>query len=121
VDFAGRIGGDEFAVLLAETDVDAAMMFAERLRLKAAVTSVSIGERQVSIAVTIGIATISAADATAELVLQRAADALTRAKLSGGGRIEVADAPDAVTLMPSYQVAPEKRRAEDLVHQGEKM
>jgi diguanylate cyclase (GGDEF)-like protein len=94
VDFAGRISADELAILLPETDVISAMKFAERLRQKAAVTFISIGERQISIAVTIGIATISADDASATQVLLRAAEALARAKLSGGNRIEIANTPN---------------------------
>jgi len=119
VDFAGRIGGDEFAVLLAETDVNSAKMFAERLRQKAAVTSVSIGDRQVSIAVTIGIATISASDTTAMQVLQRAADALSWAKFSGGN--QVADTPGVIKPTPSYQVAPKTKRGDAADHRGKKM
>lgn len=120
VDFAGRIGGDEFAVLLVETDIESAKKFAERLCRKAALTSVRIGEREVSISVTIGIAPMSAGDATAAQVLQRAADGLTRAKLSGGRRIEVADALRAVNPLPLCQGLPKKRRGASTVHQGKK-
>ena len=80
VDFAGRIGDEKFAVLLEETDPPAAAIFAERLRLKTAATSVSIGEQRVSITVSIGIAAINGADDTVEQVLQRAEQALFRVK-----------------------------------------
>ena len=95
VDFAGRIGDEKFAVLLEETDPPAAAIFAERLRLKTAATSVSIGEQRVSITVSIGIAAINGADDTVEQVLQRAEQALFRAKSGGRNSIEIADHPDS--------------------------
>jgi diguanylate cyclase (GGDEF)-like protein/PAS domain S-box-containing protein len=99
-DFAGRIGGDEFAILLANTDAVSAKVFAERLRQKAAVTTVSIGEQQVSIAVTIGIAMIRAEAASAMLVLEDAAEALASAKLSEVSRIKLADTSNTAKSMP---------------------
>ena len=91
VDFAGRIGGEKFAVMLEETDLPAAAIFAERLRLKTAATSVSIGEQRVSITVSIGIAAMSGADDTVEQVMQRAELALFRAKSGGRNSIQTAD------------------------------
>lgn len=99
-DFAGRIGGEKFAVLLGETDQAAAAIFAERLRLKVAATSVSIGEQRVSITVSIGIAAINGTDDTVEQVLQRAEQALFRAKSSGRNSIEIADRLNSVEASP---------------------
>jgi len=111
-DFAGRIGSNEFAVLLAETDIESARMFAERLHQKAAATSISIGERQASISVTIGIATIRADDASAMQVVQRAADALARAKLSQGNWIQLADTSDSAQPMSLSQTGSGNKRGE---------
>jgi diguanylate cyclase (GGDEF)-like protein/PAS domain S-box-containing protein len=90
-DFAGRIGGEKFAILLEETDLPAAAKFAERLRLKTEATSVSIGEQRVSITVSIGIAAMSGADDMVEQVLERAELALFRAKSGGRNSIQTAD------------------------------
>jgi diguanylate cyclase (GGDEF)-like protein/PAS domain S-box-containing protein len=117
VDFAGRIGCDQFAVLLPETDVEAALMFAERVRRKAAATSVSIGDRQASITVGIGVAGIGASDSTAEHVMQRAAEALARAKLAGGNRTEVADDAELVEPIKGSRTPPAKgRQSNDAQH-----
>jgi diguanylate cyclase (GGDEF)-like protein/PAS domain S-box-containing protein len=91
VDFAGRIGGEKFAVLLEETDLPAAAIFAERLRLKTEATSVSIGDQRVSITVSIGIAAMHDADDTVDQVMQRAELALFRAKSGGRNSIQTAD------------------------------
>ena len=77
--------------MLEETDLPAAAIFAERLRLKTAATSVSIGEQRVSITVSIGIAAMSGADDTVEQVMQRAELALFRAKSGGRNSIQTAD------------------------------
>jgi diguanylate cyclase (GGDEF)-like protein/PAS domain S-box-containing protein len=91
LDFAGRIGGEKFAILLEETDLPAAAIFAERLRLKTETTSVSIGEQRVSITVSIGIAAMNDADDTVDQVMQRAELALLRAKSGGRNSIQTAD------------------------------
>lgn len=91
VDFSGRIEGDKFAVLLPETDQAAATIFAERLRSKVAETSVSIGDQPIPITVNIGIAAIQVTDETADQVLQRADQALARAKAGGRNQIALAE------------------------------
>ena len=88
---AGRIGGEKFAVLLEETDLPAAAIFAERLRLKTEATSVSIGDQRVSITVSIGIAAMHDADDTVDQVMQRAELAIFRAKSGGRNSIQTAD------------------------------
>lgn len=89
VDVAGRIGGDEFAVLMPRADLDAAMVFAERVRAKVAATSVSVGERQVAMSVSIGMAVMTPAHLSAVQALRDAEMALERAKLVGCNRVEL--------------------------------
>ena len=97
VDIAGRMGGEEFAVLLPEADLVAAAVFAERLRQKVAGTSIMLDTQRVSITVSIGIAVMSADDARPDQVLQRADEALYRAKTLGRNRIELSDKQDVVS------------------------
>ncbi len=73
-DAAGRLGGDEFLVLLRQTDLVGARAVAERMRLAAD----SLG-----CAASFGAATLRGGEAVAELV-RRADQALYRAKDSGG-------------------------------------
>ncbi|MDP3539447.1 MAG: PAS domain S-box protein [Azonexus sp.] len=89
VDFAARLDNDNFAVLV-PGDLAAARTFAERLHSKAAGTSVSIGGRQVSIKVSIGIAGMKAEDVSSDQGFLLAEKALASAKRAGGDRIAMA-------------------------------
>ncbi len=90
IDSVGRIGGEEFAIILAGADTDAALSFAERLRLKVEQTPLMQGGRPVPVTVSIGIAAMSAADVSADAALIRADQALYRAKQAGRNRVEAA-------------------------------
>ena len=88
-DTAGRIGGEEFAILLPGSDLHSAAAFAERLREKIAETTVSIGNGQLGVTVSIGITAVNATDTTVDQPFARADAALYRAKGAGRNRIEV--------------------------------
>lgn len=92
IDLACRYGGEEFVVLMPETDMAVATMVAERLRRRIAGEPVPIheGARQVDVTISIGIATLGSAESAATL-LKRADQALYRAKRDGRNRV----APDA--------------------------
>ncbi len=90
-DFAARYGGDEFVVLLPQTNEAQGAQFAERLRRRLIEVS---GEAGLPVRGSIGVAAVNAeeldsADA-AEDLLRRADEALYRAKRSGRDRVEVA-------------------------------
>ncbi|HYD65018.1 diguanylate cyclase [Azospirillum sp.] len=89
-DVLGRLGGEEFAVLLPETDSAAGVAVAERLRetVERASPEWSMGELAVTISV--GVTTWEPDDATVETVLQRADGALYEAKRSGRNRVAIA-------------------------------
>ncbi|KFN44601.1 GGDEF domain-containing protein [Arenimonas oryziterrae] len=86
-DVAARIGGEEFAVLLPESDLDAALAFSERLREAVELTDFVINGEVQRMTISIGLAAIS--DARRERVpLMHAADvALYRAKGEGRNRV----------------------------------
>jgi len=90
-DTAGRMGGEEFAVILPGTGLQAARGFSERVLQKLAAQSMSFGTHQVQVTVSIGIAAIEVDDLSADAVLSRADAALYQAK--GGGRNQVQTAP----------------------------
>jgi diguanylate cyclase (GGDEF)-like protein len=108
IDIAGRMGGEEFAVMLPETDMLAAAVFAERLRQKVAGTSVILDQQRVSITVSIGIALMSPHDIRPDQVLQRADEALYRAKTLGRNRIELAEAPESPENILTPELADDK-------------
>lgn len=88
-DIAGRIGGEEFAVLLYETDAGAAAAFAERLRLAVAATRFSPGGDPRQVTVSIGIAAVSPSRNTRARLMAAADAALYRAKAEGRNRTRV--------------------------------
>jgi diguanylate cyclase (GGDEF)-like protein len=85
-DVAGRIGGEEFAVLLPETSVTDAYTFAERLRELIAKEITVILEGNISTTVSVGLS--CAVNATSVMEFFKQADtALYAAKQSGRNRV----------------------------------
>ena len=72
----GRIGGEEFAIILPGADLVAALVFAERLRRKVAETPALMGDQPIPVTVSIGIATMDATDTRVDAALIRADEAL---------------------------------------------
>jgi diguanylate cyclase (GGDEF)-like protein len=83
-DWPARFGGDEFAVILADTSGDTAAAIAERLR---AAVERSFREGPAPITVSVGVAT-GALGTTSDALLSGADAALYRAKRAGGNRVE---------------------------------
>ncbi|PKO47956.1 MAG: hypothetical protein CVU29_00825 [Betaproteobacteria bacterium HGW-Betaproteobacteria-22] len=91
VDIIGRIGGEEFAVLLPETDIQEAVEAAERLRSAVAATEVPLKDGlPVKFTVSIGVASVVSIDDNMDVLLNRADEALYRAKESGRNQVCVA-------------------------------
>lgn len=90
IDILGRWGGDEFALLLPETDVDSARQVAGRLRQAVSQASVSTHAGEVAITVSLGVAAAGEAAATLAAALDRADSALYRARQEGRNRVEAA-------------------------------
>jgi two-component system cell cycle response regulator len=93
IDLACRFGGEEFVIIMPETDVAVATIVAERLRRRVASEPFVIHQSTGSIDVTtsIGLSTLDTADDSAASILKRADQALYRAKRDGRNRV-VADA-----------------------------
>jgi diguanylate cyclase (GGDEF)-like protein len=89
VDMLGRLGGEEFAILLPGTELEAAGVFAERLRLRIEATPLELDGRSVTVTASIGIAALCASDSAGDAVLIRADQALYRAKRGGRNRVAV--------------------------------
>jgi diguanylate cyclase (GGDEF)-like protein len=85
-DFIGRLGGEEFVVALPETDVDGAMIVAERLRRKIADMVVQSDEDMIQLTSSFGIAGFGKAESDWKNMLGRADVALYQAKQSGRNR-----------------------------------
>jgi two-component system cell cycle response regulator len=93
VDLACRYGGEEFVVVMPDTDLAFAYSIAERLRQSIETTPVKISRAPnvLNITISIGIAKTEGENDTAQALLHRADQALYRAKRSGRNRV-VADA-----------------------------
>jgi diguanylate cyclase (GGDEF)-like protein/PAS domain S-box-containing protein len=101
VDACGRLGGEEFSILLTGAALPAAAEFADRLRQAIAASPTFHEGLKLTVTVSIGIAALSAEDAGADAALQRADRALYRAKESGRDRSEVdtgAQPPDPAAM-----------------------
>ena len=86
-DSVARIGGDEFAVLLVNVDIDHAYALAEGLRAAIGALNVSDGERTASITASVGVTTIHETIAAGRDALTRADRAMYRAKEAGRDRV----------------------------------
>jgi two-component system cell cycle response regulator len=92
-DLVARLGGEEFIVILPDTDGEAALIVAERLRSRIADTpfAVSAGRGEINVTVSIGISIGGRLGDTAEGLVRRADEALYEAKRSGRNCV-IADA-----------------------------
>lgn len=93
-DSAGRVGGEEFAVLLPHTALDGAQAFAERLMDCIASTPPDIDGTLAPYTVSIGISEFGPGSKDFSALLRCADDALYRAKHNGRNRYEVLTAQD---------------------------
>jgi diguanylate cyclase (GGDEF)-like protein len=89
-DVAGRIGGEEFAVLLPETTEMAAREFAERLRDLLRDCPLVLEGEKVAVTISIGIAGANVRTAGVEPLMRIADEALYEAKRTGRNKIVVA-------------------------------
>ena len=103
IDTCGRLGGEEFAVVLHGADAAAAQMFAERLRIKISKMRVSHERNILQVTVSIGIAEMRSDTHHVEDVLANADAALYEAKNTGRNRVVVfqTDSQNQTVLPPS--------------------
>lgn len=88
MDLVARMGGEEFNILLPETDLDHAQVVAERIRQAVQNLATLWEATSIPTTVSIGMAMRTASDGTLAEVLARADQALYRAKQGGRNRVE---------------------------------
>ncbi len=86
-DVCGRYGGEEFTVILPNTDLQGAGQMAERLRRVISEAPVAARELSVPISVSVGVSTLRHPGTAPELMLKEADVALYRAKSGGRDRV----------------------------------
>jgi two-component system cell cycle response regulator len=89
IDLACRYGGEEFVVVMPDTDVNFAYAVAERLRhsVETVPFPISRDPSRINVTVSIGIASSVGGEDTSETLLHRADQALYRAKREGRNRV----------------------------------
>ena len=98
-DFAGRFGGEEFLVLLPDTDTDGAYLVAEKIRTTVSAIRVPGVERDITASA--GVADLLAHGGTATSMLREADRALYAAKAEGRDRTVVASAAVVTSVTPT--------------------
>jgi len=90
-DLYGRWGGEEFVILLAETDSEEARQIAERLRQRIADSTLVINNQTIKMTVSIGIATVTGSNSPRlECMLEQADKAMYDAKHAGRNCVKIA-------------------------------
>jgi diguanylate cyclase (GGDEF)-like protein/PAS domain S-box-containing protein len=89
-DIMGRLGGEEFALLLPETDLTQAVVVAERLRGAVRAMQASLpGGGTAGVTVSVGVATLGPGVETLDELMRRADSALYADKDKGRNRVEI--------------------------------
>lgn len=89
-DIMGRLGGEEFGLVLPGTSMEGALQAAERLRAAVEAAPLSVGGQQVTLTVSIGVVMLDAAEHI-NAGLARADHALYTAKSAGRNRVETGE------------------------------
>jgi len=87
VDLVGRMGGEEFGILLPDTDLKKAIMMAERLRKNIESSSFNYGDQELAVTVSIGLTTHKRGVLNIDELLKIADKALYEAKAKGRNRV----------------------------------
>ncbi|WP_188312138.1 sensor domain-containing diguanylate cyclase [Salinarimonas soli] len=95
IDIVGRVGGEEFMVLLPHTALGGALAFAERLRRSLADTDIAVGGERVRITTSIGLRAFGPGISPEQMLLD-ADKALYRAKALGRNRTVVFEGADSL-------------------------
>ncbi len=90
-DYIGRIGGEEFAILMPATGIDSAFHIADRLRENIAKHKIIFENKVVQVTVSIGLSHYGKKDKDIQTIIKRSDKALYEAKESGRNRVVCCD------------------------------
>ncbi len=86
-DILGRYGGEEFVIMLPQTGIQAATLTAERLRQQVPANPAITEKGRIPLTISVGVACLNAADALIDELIDKADQALYRAKEAGRNRV----------------------------------
>ena len=95
-DVLGRLGGEEFAIILPDTSSTGAVELAEHIRDVLARTPTSTQSEEISVTASIGVAHCADVQESFQSTLARADDALYEAKRPGRNKVELAEEQVAI-------------------------
>lgn len=87
-DLFGRVGGEEFAILLSDTDLDAAIIWAKKMCRCVEETSVLSDKGEIKLTVSIGVCCKESGDTDIHQIFKRSDALLYAAKGNGRNRVE---------------------------------
>jgi diguanylate cyclase (GGDEF)-like protein len=119
-DSVGRVGGDEFCVLLPETSLNEAMSVAERLRAEVEDLIVRYREDTVRVRASLGVTSSSISGLAWQAMVDHSDAALYRAKRSGKNKVMVAR-PEGVPSASSEKKAEPITQAHQPRFEGERV
>ncbi len=90
-DVSGRYGGEEFAIILVDTNIENAVHFLERLRIKLENTVVKHNDTEIRVTVSLGISEANSEMKSYEEWLSQSDQALYKAKENGRNQYQVYD------------------------------
>ncbi len=91
IDVAGRMGGEEFALLLPESDLAAAMEVARRLHQRIRDIHIATDKGELTVTASFGVTQVRAVDKDIDVALRRADQALYEAKETGRDKVVFRD------------------------------
>ncbi|MEH6453855.1 MAG: GGDEF domain-containing protein, partial [Psychromonas sp.] len=86
-DILGRFGGEEFIVFLPHTEMNTALIIADRLRAEVSDTAFKTNKCSLHITISLGVSTLTDAKETPEKLLEMADEALYTAKKTGKNKV----------------------------------
>ena len=86
-DLLGRLGGEEFALLLPSTALPGGLILAERIRAQVEQMKLATSTDELSFTISVGVCTLNEDDGDFDVLLNRADKALYAAKHGGRNRV----------------------------------
>jgi diguanylate cyclase (GGDEF)-like protein len=86
-DLCGRLGGEEFGVLLAGADLSEARQIAEKLRMAIQAIALPVNDTTLHVTISVGVAEAATACPDTTILLAQADAAMYRAKSNGRNQV----------------------------------
>lgn len=94
-DVLGRFGGEEFLIIVPETDVEGVLGLAERVRSAISREPISSEDNEITVTASAGVAMLDASDQSPDALIARADGALYAAKRTGRDRVVLGESPES--------------------------